>query len=146
MTIREIVLEAKRTVVDFQQVYDGERRHTLEQRNQAARALAASYLSNGFHWLKKVDEATVAAVFVALGRSEFALTSKGQCFFNVVARELEEDAEDVPYGWSAVQEYLQFGPRLQPIVQQAVEAHAESLLVRVAFIASRLMKKEERDG
>lgn len=143
MTIKEMVLEARRTVSDFRQVPGNDDASTAD-RQSAAQKMAAQYLSQGFFWLKKVGESTAAAIFVALGKGEFSFTPAGKLFFDGMARELDEDAEDVPYGWSVVQEYLQFGPRLRPIIQQATDTSAREFLVRVAFIASRIMPKKEK--
>lgn len=143
MTIREMVMEARQTLSDLQQVHDGEAAHSSVKRAKAAQTTAGQYISQGFRWLVKCGEATAAAVFVTLGGDEFKLTPAGQSFFRAMASELDDDAEDLFYGWSAVRDYLQFGPRLQPIVEQAITARAEGFLVRVVFIASRLQKKEE---
>ena len=125
----------------------GEDRPTTAQRQSAAKKTAEQYLSQGFYWLTKVGESTAAAIFVTLGPSEFTLTPEGKLYFGGVERELrelKEDVDDVPYGWSVVQEYLKFGPRLQPIIQQAIDVSAKEFLVRVAFIASRIMPKKEK--
>lgn len=142
MTIKEMVVEARRTISDFRQV-PGNDDATTADKQSAAQKMAEQYLSQGFFWLKKVGESTVAAIFVTLGSNEFSFTPAGKLFFGGMDRELDEDAEDVPYGWSAVQEYCQFGPRLQPIVEQAVKAHAGDFLVRTAFVASRIMPKKK---